>query len=45
MTSDRSYREAMDANDAKEEISRCSGSQFDPLVAQAFLSMSKDHLA
>jgi hypothetical protein len=36
----------MDANDAKEEISRAVVAvEFDPLVAQAFLSMSKDHLA
>ena len=37
MTSDRPYRLAMPDVDAVEEVERCSGSQFDPDVAVAFL--------
>lgn len=37
MTSDRPYRNALSAVKAIEEIKRCSGSQFDPDVVQAFL--------
>ncbi len=40
MTSDRPYREAMPVADAIEEICRCSGSQFDPTVVDAFLKVS-----
>jgi putative two-component system response regulator len=39
MTSDRPYREAMSVNEALEEIKRCTGSQFDPEVAAAFLKI------
>jgi response regulator RpfG family c-di-GMP phosphodiesterase len=42
MTSDRPYRKALSSQDAREEIVRCSGSQFDPDVVQAFLSISED---
>ncbi len=37
MTSDRPYRRALSSKVALEEIIRCGGSQFDPLVVQAFL--------
>ena len=37
MTSDRPYRAALSLQTAREEILRCSGTQFDPDVAQAFL--------
>jgi HD-GYP domain-containing protein (c-di-GMP phosphodiesterase class II) len=37
MTSDRPYRTAMSASQAIEEIKRCAGTQFDPVVVQAFL--------
>ena len=37
MTSDRPYRAAMSAAKAIEEIKRCSGTQFDPVIVQAFL--------
>jgi putative two-component system response regulator len=37
MTSDRPYRKAMPWEEAKEEILRHSGSQFDPAVVEAFL--------
>jgi HD-GYP domain-containing protein (c-di-GMP phosphodiesterase class II) len=37
MTSDRPYRKGLPASVALEEIARCAGSQFDPLVVDAFL--------
>jgi response regulator RpfG family c-di-GMP phosphodiesterase len=37
MTSDRPYRAALSLQTAREEILRCSGTQFDPDVVQAFL--------
>jgi len=39
MTSDRPYRPALTVEQAHDEIRRCSGSQFDPRVAEAFLSV------
>jgi diguanylate cyclase (GGDEF)-like protein len=36
MTTDRPYRRAMTPNDALAELKRCSGSQFDPQVVEAF---------
>jgi HD-GYP domain-containing protein (c-di-GMP phosphodiesterase class II) len=40
MTSDRPYRAAMSRDDARAEIERCSGTQFDPQIAGAFLALS-----
>jgi putative two-component system response regulator len=40
MTSDRPYRTAMPALKAFEEVKRCSGTQFDPAVVDAFLKTS-----
>jgi HD-GYP domain-containing protein (c-di-GMP phosphodiesterase class II) len=37
MTSDRPYRPATSITSAREEIKRCMGTQFDPVVANAFL--------
>jgi len=37
MTSDRPYRSAMSSKEALGEINRCTGAQFDPVVASAFL--------
>ncbi len=37
MTSDRPYRPALPAEEARQEIMRCIGTQFDPVVASAFL--------
>jgi putative nucleotidyltransferase with HDIG domain len=37
MTSDRPYRKALTVEAAREEIIRCSGTQFDPRCVQAFL--------
>lgn len=39
MTSDRPYRKALSFEAAFEEIRSCSGTQFDPKVAEAFLSI------
>jgi len=36
MTSARPYREAVDFDDAAAEVKRCSGTQFDPAIADAF---------
>jgi putative nucleotidyltransferase with HDIG domain len=39
MTSDRPYRRALAFDQARAEILRCSGSQFDPAIVQIFLRM------
>jgi putative nucleotidyltransferase with HDIG domain len=39
MTSDRAYRKALSTLDAMNEILRFNGSQFDPLVVEAFLDI------
>ncbi len=39
MTSDRSYRPAMSAEEAITEIQKCSGTQFDPAVVRTFLKI------
>jgi diguanylate cyclase (GGDEF)-like protein/putative nucleotidyltransferase with HDIG domain len=38
MTSDRIYRNPVSVREAVEELERCSGTQFDPDVVQAFLA-------
>jgi putative nucleotidyltransferase with HDIG domain len=45
ITSDRPYRKGRPLQVAKEEIKRCSGSQFDPELVAAFLSISDDEWA
>src|SRR5947208_5947968 len=37
MTSNRTYRKALPLQVAMTEIRRCAGTQFDPLLAEAFL--------
>jgi putative nucleotidyltransferase with HDIG domain len=37
MTTQRSYSAAKSSTQARDEIKRCSGTQFDPLVVEAFL--------
>ena len=47
MTSDRAYREAMPVAEARIELQRCAGSQFDPLIVETFLGMldeQEEHL-
>lgn len=43
MTSKRSYREALPLEKVIEEIERCSGTQFDPAIASAFLDILKNN--
>ncbi len=42
MTSDRPYRKAMPHEDACEELIRCSGTQFDPLLVTTFIERITD---
>ncbi|AKI98260.1 metal-dependent phosphohydrolase [Kosmotoga pacifica] len=44
MIYDRPYRKALKKEDALEEIKRCSGTQFDPEVAKAFLKLIKQDI-
>jgi putative nucleotidyltransferase with HDIG domain len=39
MISDRVYRKALSIKHAQEEIQRCSGTQFDPMVVEVFITM------
>jgi HD-GYP domain-containing protein (c-di-GMP phosphodiesterase class II) len=39
MTTSRPYRKALPVKEALDEIRRCSGTQFDPLLAEQFLKM------
>ncbi len=39
MTSDRPYRQAWSVGQAAEELTRCSGTQFDPEVVKVFLAI------
>jgi len=43
MLSDRPYRKALPMAYAREEIQRCSGTQFDPRVVEVFLSIPETH--
>ncbi len=40
MTSSRSYKKGGAASEARAELARCAGSQFDPAVVRAFLNVS-----
>ncbi len=42
ITSDRPYRAARPFDAAAEELTRCSGAHFDPLIVKAFLSVPLD---
>jgi putative nucleotidyltransferase with HDIG domain len=39
MISDRPYRKALSIEHAREEVKRCSGTQFDPKAVEVFLSI------
>jgi HD-GYP domain-containing protein (c-di-GMP phosphodiesterase class II) len=41
MTNDRPYRAAMKDEAALAEIARCSGTQFEPRIAEAFLGLTE----
>src|SRR5438270_8197905 len=43
MISDRPYRRALPLSHAREEIRRCSGSQFDPEAVRVFMSIREPH--
>jgi putative nucleotidyltransferase with HDIG domain len=43
MISDRPYRKALPMSHAREEIRRCSGTQFDPKVVEVFLGIPEQH--
>lgn len=45
MTSDRPYRAALSTGEARDEIARQAGSQFDPQLAREFLAMLEEELA
>lgn len=42
MTTDRPYKKAMSLEEAIAEIERCSGSQFDPHIAELFADMLRE---
>jgi len=42
ITSDRPYREARSFNEARDEIARCSGTQFDPQIVDTFLKIPNE---
>lgn len=44
MTSSRTYRKALPLEVAMTEIHRCAGTQFDPVLADAFLKISTEEL-
>lgn len=43
MTTKRSYRNALPLEVVKEEIIKCSGTQFDPEIAKVFLDILENH--
>ena len=43
MVNNRSYRKAISIEDAKAEMKRCSGTQFDPVMTEEFLSMLEEY--
>jgi len=45
MTSDRAYRKAIGLDPALDELSRCSGTQFDPEIISGLRSMGKVRIA
>ncbi len=44
MTNDRPYSKAVTRDDAENEIRRCSGTQFDPLMVEVFILVINDYV-
>jgi HD-GYP domain-containing protein (c-di-GMP phosphodiesterase class II) len=44
MTSDRPYRKKLTLEQVIEELKRCSGSQFDPLVVEAAIQLLENEI-
>lgn len=44
MTSARPYRQAFTPEEAREELKRCAGRQFDPRVVEAFLQIPQEEM-
>ena len=42
MTADRPYRKGLSANDALEELRRCSGTQFDPRIVDTLVAIVEE---
>ncbi len=42
MTHDRPYHKAISEQEAREELKKCAGTQFDPAIVDIFLSMGDD---
>jgi HD-GYP domain-containing protein (c-di-GMP phosphodiesterase class II) len=42
MVNDRPYRERLSHQDAVMELKRCSDTQFDPIIVDAFVNMFGD---
>lgn len=42
MASDRPYRKAMGISQIVDEVNKCSGTHFDPVIVQAFLDITAD---
>ena len=43
MVNDRPYRKGLSVEAAQEEIRRCAGTQFDPALAEEFLTLLREH--
>src|SRR5271154_1736794 len=43
MISDRPYRKALPMRHSREEIRRCSGTQFDPKIVEVFMAIPEQH--
>ena len=45
MTSDRAYRKGVSSREARQELRKHAGTQFDPQVVEAFLALGDEELA
>jgi HD-GYP domain-containing protein (c-di-GMP phosphodiesterase class II) len=44
MTSDRPYRKAVSFAEARAEVARCAGTQFDPACVASFVEIKDEEL-